>query len=136
MKIKETFTTGNGWRHSLLFLGLINILMYWSVSNHAHSTKLFPSSMMADLSNQLLFWQLFIYSFFAFCAGWLIEWHESEIWKADFSWSDIWWGVLAVPFAFTLSLYLPHNAWVLAFSIVAVLFANWHFAKQFYVKKK
>ena len=135
MKIKETFTTGNGWRHSLLFLGLTNILMYWSVSNYAHSTKTFPSSMMASLSELPDFWQWFIYTFVAVIGGILIEMIEGDFWKAKFSKPDIYWGVFGAQIAFVISLLFPYNGWILLFSIFAVPFTIWHFSKQFYVKK-
>lgn len=117
----NTFTTGKGYRHLAMFLFIVYVLVYWSSTTYAQTTELFPSSMLGSLYNQSVVLQMIVYIVFISGGGsWLIEYVQNEIFKAEFSKSDIFWGVIGGTIGLSLGLLFP-NGFAFIVSIIGII---------------
>ena len=98
----KTLIKDKGWKHLLFGFALIYLLNLWAYSDYANNTLLFPSSMMADLSRQPIFWQFVVYMIFVGIVGWIIEWAQGKFFGATAQLSDIFWTNVGGAIAFLI----------------------------------
>jgi hypothetical protein len=110
--MKKSFISGKGILHLVFMYCCLYAINYYLHGTYVQHTLLFPSSMLASLSQQVFGVQLFFNLFFAFCVGYLIEWCQAKCFKAEFSWFDVMWTSFGIIGFFHYQFYVDYDLYL------------------------
>jgi hypothetical protein len=120
----------NTYRHLLSFLSLGYILNYWGNSEYAQNTKLFPSSMMANLMDVSVFWIMIVYTIPAIIIATDIEFRQKiKNPEVKVSKQDIITSILGMWLSIPLEK-LIHNIFLIPVFLTVIILSIIYFKKQ------
>jgi hypothetical protein len=111
-KLNQTLFTENGWKHLLMLLCLLYIIMYWGLSEYGRTTIEWPTSMVHSFASQTLMGKVIL----GFAGGFLInafyEFLALIFAKVPFSFYDCFWAGIGAVIGIFIFLLFPSNLYL------------------------